>query len=178
MATRHPGTPQINKAVPTPEQGKKRGYSPNIEISPTSAPKLEKKTRKNSIDIDDIDPSQAKMEPETESMDLTMANLKMWMANISKQLSDTVKLDNIKDLASKSDLDTINDRITAQGEEINQLREELKECQQNFNQLRTQFDLTTAQELDRKQESAERGRGQGQYRTRSNMADSENKPTR
>ena len=181
MAARHPGTPDVNKGIATPEQGKKRVYSPNTVVSPTSAPNQEKKTRKNSIEIDEINPSPVEMEPDPETMpqqDLTMADLKSWMNKISNQLSETVKLENIKDLASKADLDTINDRITAQGTEINQIRDELNKCQQDITQLRTQFDLTTAQELDRKQGSAERGLGQVQGRDSTNMADNNNNSTR
>ena len=52
---------------------------------------------------------------------LTMADLKAWMKMISDKLKETLKLDNIKDLASKKDLETMSDRITAQGNEIQQM---------------------------------------------------------
>ena len=55
-----------------------------------------------------------------------MVDLKAWMKTISDKLKETVKLDNIKDLASKKDLETMSDRIMAQGNEIQQIGDELK----------------------------------------------------
>ena len=165
MAEQHPGTPaRINNNNPsasTPDQGVKRNYSPGTTLSPNQ----EKKARKDSIDIDDIDPTQLEMEPETEK-DLTMSDHKSWMKTISEQLKETVKLDNIKDLASKQDLDIMGDRITAQGNEIQQIRDEIKLCQSDISSLRSQFDKTIAEELERKLETAAGSQGQG----RINMA--------
>ena len=95
------------------------------------------------------------MDPESEK-DLTMSDLKSWMKTISDQLKETVKLDNIKDLASKKDLEIMADRITAQGmrNEIQQICDELKLCQENITSLRTQFDRTIAEELEQKFETA------------------------
>ena len=66
MADKHPGTParinNNNPSVSTLEQGLKRNYSPGAILSPNQ----EKKACKDSIDIDDIDPSRIKMEPYTE----------------------------------------------------------------------------------------------------------------
>ena len=79
MADKHPGTQaRTNNNTPsvsTPDQGVKRNYSPGTTLSPNQ----EKKARKDSIDIDDIDPSQVEMVPEAEK-DLTMSDLKSWIS--------------------------------------------------------------------------------------------------
>ena len=156
----------INRPTPaTPDTNRKRLLSPTA-ISPSNEQLNEKKLRKDSIELDDSEIYQSEME---ENKDLTKADLKKWMSTISDQLKNTVKVEDLKELATQSDINMLEDKITAQNTEITQVREELNKCQDDINKIRTQFDQAIASELDRKLKSADADIGQTLPR-RVNMA--------
>ena len=127
---------------PTNEQGIKRLLSPD-STKLTEAEKLDKRLRQNSIEIEDDSeriPSMAEAEqPERD--------LKSWMATISGQLKLT---------ATKQDLDTINNRIDAQGIEIKQIRDELSQYKKNFDNLQASFDQNEARKFSGEYETTNR----------------------
>ena len=145
-----------NPTPTTPDLSRKRVLSPTT-ISPSNEQLNEKKFRKDSIEIDEIEPSQVEMEKDD---DLTMSDLKVWMSTILTQLSTTVKVEDLKDLATQGDIQLLNDKITAQNTEIDQVRDDLKRCQEDINKIRSQFDRAVAEELDRKLKTADIDIGQ------------------
>ena len=112
----------------TLEQRNKRLLSPeSANLHTTNI--LDKRQRHDSISIiEDMDPvpEPAQGNKEGES------DLKTWM---------------IENLATKIDFTTMSDRITAQGEEIKQLRDELTNYKKEFDNLRLAFDRCEAQKL-------------------------------
>ena len=115
-------------------------------LSPQLNTNTEDKRRRNdSIEIEeDLSSQSFKMEKET-----TLADLKILMDSIIMQLKDTAKSDDLLTLASKQDIKEIDDRVTAQNEEIVQLREQMKEVQKNLNSLQSTVDGQMAANLTR-----------------------------
>ena len=143
------------------DQGQKRLLSP--ESNTTSFE--DKRRRNNSIEIDDLNPSQvSNMEPQP-----TLLDLKKCMNVILTRLDTTVKADDLKQLATKQDLKGIDDRITANNQEISQLRDEMKQLKGNFDQLQTSVDGQIAQNMAR----VDRSRGHEPGSSQFNMATSE-----
>ena len=109
------------------EHSLKRVLSPDsVNITPG---KIEdKRRRQGSIDIvDDImDPIGVGEIPPS------MMDLKKCMDVILKRLDTTAKKDDLNDLATKTDLKELDDRITAQAQKITQLRDELKVVKSKF----------------------------------------------
>ena len=115
-------------------------------LSPQLNTNTEDKRRRNdSIEIEeDLSSQSFKMEKET-----TLADLKILMDSIITQLKDTAKSDDLLTLASKQDIKEIDDRVTAQNEEILQLREQMKEVQNNLNSLQSTVDGQMAANMTR-----------------------------
>ena len=101
----------------TDQTSKKRLLSPESSNYINSSTPIEKKQRQSDHSLARI-PNSGKImaEKESEPGDLTA-----WMARISGQLEQTVNKDDIGLLATKQDINLINDRITAQAEEIKQI---------------------------------------------------------
>ena len=145
------------------EQGTKRLLSPES----TNAKPDDKRVRNDSIEIDDQTPSQIpNMEGDLEQP-LTLADLKKTMDIILSRLSLTASTQDLKGLATKDDIKVLDDRITAQGTEISQLRNEMKTIQGKFNDLQNNVDSQTAANLTRDARSLGRDPGN----TRTSMAD-------
>ena len=105
----------------------------SVSLPATSTP-IEKRQRHNSKKACDINPLNLnKMETEPQ-------DLQSWMAMISSQLKLT---------ATKLDIQQMNDAITAQGQEINQIKDELKLHKKDLDDLRNSFDQSQARRLNR-----------------------------
>ena len=122
------------------EQGLKPVLSPeSVNITPG---KIKDKRRRHSSDI-----VSYKMEPQEgvrEEAPLTMIDMKKYMDVILTRLDTTVKKNDLKDLVTKSDLKVMDDRISAQGQEITQLMEEIKGIRTNFDSLQGTVDRQIA----------------------------------
>ena len=96
----------------------------------------EKRRRQGSIDI-----VNETMEPiGVGEIPPSMMDLKKCMDVILKRLDTTARKDDLNDLATKTDLKELDDRITAQAQEISQLRGELKVVKSNFDNLQVSVD--------------------------------------
>ena len=144
------------------EQRNKRLLSPESSIQPVKS-KLDKRQRQDSLEIDEDNLSQINMDP----VETPPEDLKTWMARISGQLTLAAQKSDLEELATKQDLDIMRDNITAQGAEINQLRQELADHKKDLDELRSTFDRNEARNINRMQQSAGRYLGQGQV---NNMA--------
>ena len=112
----------------------KRLLSPQLDINTE-----DKRRRNESIETKaDVPPLSFNMEKET-----TLADLKLLMDSI------TAKTDDLLTLASKQDIKEIDDRVTAQNEEIVQLRDQMKEIQNNLNNLQSTVDSQMAANMTR-----------------------------
>ena len=121
----------------------KRLLSPS-NIDPTENPD-DKRSRNASLDIDEIDPTQlGKMELDKEPM---MSDLKKSMDTILAQLSLTALSEDLKKVASRTDLKEMDNRLLAQSQEIGQLREEMKSLRGNFESLQSNVDRQIAANL-------------------------------
>ena len=139
---------QIPQQIP-PFQGEKRNLSPNAVISPTL--NIDDKRRRN----EDPDNDQNQLidnEP-------TMTDLKTAMDAILTRLNTT---------ATKVDVATINDKITAQNCEIEQLKTKMQKHEEEMKKLQTIIDEGVAANLHRKLQTAD----QTTRMKTSNMADS------
>ena len=87
------------------------------------------------------------------------------MARISGQLEMTVNKKDIELLATKTDINIINDRITAQAEDIKQIRDEMGQYKKKINNLRDNMDRGEATKLNRMY------RQLGQPNVNNNMSD-------
>ena len=142
---------------PATDQGTKRLLSPESVQQPDI---LDKRLRHDSLEFEDQDPSQKIIPSNMEGKDSLPKDLNTWMAQISGQLKMTVQKSDLDTLATKEDLSIIRDNITAQGEEINQLRQEIAGYKKDLDSLRTTFDLNEAEKLNRKLQTAGRYVGQ------------------
>ena len=125
------------------EQGKKRLLSPGNNNS--AANPDDKRRRNDSVEIDDLDPSQIEI---MEQDNLTMSNLNIKMDKMIEQLSLSVKAEDIKNLVSKADLKIFDDRLLAQSQEIGQLRDEMKSLKSNLDVLQSNLDSHIATSFD------------------------------
>ena len=120
MVGNHYVIPDKHQAMYTPkpdQTSKKRLLSPESSNYINSSTPTEKKQRQ-------FDPSLPRKQNTGNIMavkESVPGDLTTWMARISGQLEQTVNKDDIKLLATKQDIDLINDRITAQAEEIKQI---------------------------------------------------------
>ena len=131
-------TPQIPTMIPNVHQDtrEKRNLSPTTLTSP-SAINDEKRQRNESGDIDDrIDSGK---EP-------TMLDLKTTMDAIMARLSTT---------ATKVDISTINDKITAQNVEIEQMKVRMQKHDEDLKKLQTIIDEGVAATLHGKLQTAD-----------------------
>ena len=144
------------------EQGIKRLLSPESNISAE-----DKRRRNNSLEIVEDTPTKSvTMEPET-----TLSDIRLLINTLSARLDNTAKTEDLLNLATKQDLKTIDDRITAQGQEITQLRTEVQNLQSNFNTLQANVDGQFAASLAGGERSVGHGPGREPGRTTTNMAD-------
>ena len=74
-------------------------------------------------------------EPQSSLLDITLL-----MDSISIRLDHTAKVDDIKDLATKNDLKEMDDRILAQGQEIQQLRGKINSLRNNVASIQLTVD--------------------------------------
>ena len=143
------------------DQGTKRLRSPGTANASNHSD--DKRRRNDSIEIIEEGSSQIEnMNPEEPSL----TDIKTTMDTILARLKLTPLAEDIKNLVSKDDLKVIDDRITAQNQEIGQLREEIKTLKGNFETLQANVDNQTA--LNLATESRSLGRDPGY--TTSNMA--------
>ena len=130
---------QVQPQIPTFQQGEKRLLSPNAIISPT-ATKEDKRLRNGSGEPEDkMSTSDSEQEP-------TMSDLKTAMDAILARLGTT---------ATKVDIASINDKITAQNVEIDQIKTKMVKQEEDLKKLQSLFDGTVAANLNRKPETAE-----------------------
>ena len=125
------------------EQGKKRLLSPG-NINPETNPD-DKRRRNDSVDIDDFEPSQLEDMAQAE---LSLSDINKKMDIIMQQLTLSVKVDDLKNLANKNDLKIFDDRLLAQSQEIGQLREEMKSLKGDFDVLQSNLDSHIAASFD------------------------------
>ena len=147
--------PQMIPVLPNfqPDNREKRNLSPTTTVSPTINCNNEEKRRRNeSGDIDDkVGDNAMYKEP-------TMTNLKTYMDAIMARLNTT---------ATKIDVASINDRLTAQSVEFEQLRTRLQKQEGNIEKIQSQIDEGLAASLARKQGTA----GTSTRMTTTNMVD-------
>ena len=139
---------------PNTDQRPKRLLSPESVNLPIPT-KLDKRQRHNSLlVVDDLPDKQSAMnENETPASDL-----KQWMTRISAQLELAASKTDIVGLATKQDLDKINDQMLAQGQEIKQIREEMDLYKKDFEALRLTVDKAEAMKLNSSYETTDRMR--------------------
>ena len=132
------------------EQRQKRLLSAESINLPTST-KLDKRQRQESlIVVEDLPDNQ----PTMDGKDIPGSDLKIWMARISAQLELAASKTDIVGLATKQDLDKIDDRISAQGEEIKQIKEELDQYKKDIDAIRLSVDQAEAMKLNRSYETS------------------------
>ena len=120
----------------TTEQRSKRLLSPeSVNLSVTA--KLDKRQRHDSLVIEEDLPVKPSDMAEKESPE---PDLKIWMARISSQLELAASKTDIVGLATKQDINQINDTIVAQGAEIKQLRDEMQQYNKDFEAFRLSVD--------------------------------------
>ena len=141
------------------EQGTKRLLSPES----TSSTSEDKRCRNDSIEIDELTPSQVQINEGETEQPLTLADLKKTMDEILTQLSFKASSQDLKGVATKEDIKVLDDRISARGTEISQLRVEMVTLQGKFNELQTNVDSQTAANLTRG--AGSRGRDPGSITT-------------
>ena len=124
------------------EQGQKRLLSPESNTNPNTE---DKRRCNDSLEIDEIAPSQV----ENMEQEITLLDLKKLLDGVIVQLKDTAKADDLLNLASKQDIKEIDDRVTAQSQEINQLRTQMSTLQNNFNSLQSTVDGQLAANMAR-----------------------------
>ena len=145
------------------------GYRTKRLLSPESAnlqtlqTPIEKKQRHKSSTSAEFNLITFEMNEE----EIVPRDLQAWMAMISKQLKTVVCNTDLEDLATKQDLQNMNDSVVAQGEEIKQIRDELTKYKKDFDALRISFDEAEARNLHRKYSTAD---SMGQSNV-NNMAD-------
>ena len=129
---------QMTPLLPNNQQDvrEKRNLSPTTPISPTAI--SEEKRRRNQSG-DDIDSDSVSKEP-------TMTDLKTYMDAIMARLNTT---------ATKIDIASINDKITAQNLEIDQLKSRMQKHDEEMKKLQTTIDEGVAARLHRNLESAD-----------------------
>ena len=120
----------------------------------------DKRRRNDSIEIVDSQSLQSKAMEDFPEFKPTLRDLK-------KTMDNTVESEDIKDLATKHDLKVMDDRICAQGQEISQLRGELKIIQGNVASLQSTVDGQLAENIAKQAGSMGREPGSAN----SNMAD-------
>ena len=132
-------TPQIPAMIPNANQDtrEKRFLSPTTLISPTAI-NDEKRRRNEGGDTDD-NGSDSTKEP-------TMLDLKTYMDALMARLNTT---------ATKVDISAINDKITAQNVEIDQLKSRMQKHDEDIKKLQTIVDEGVAASLNRKLRSAD-----------------------
>ena len=89
-------------------------------------------------------------------------DLKSWMARRSGQLNLAAQKLDLDGLATKNDLATMRDSITAPGEEKKQLRQELVSHKKDVDNLPSMFDQSEALKLNRNSKYVSAGRDLGQ----------------
>ena len=136
---------------------KKRLLSPETINAASFLTPDEKKQRQN-ITIEGL----TLLILDMEGNDSVPDNLTAWMARISGQLDLTVNKTDIENLATKEDITLINDRNTAQGEEIKQIREEMDKYKKDLNRISETMDRNEAVRLNRMYRTADSNMGQGQ----------------
>ena len=89
----------------------------------------------------------------------SLLDIKQLIDSMSIGLNNTVSIDDIKVLATRKDLSELDARIDAQGQEILQLRGELKLLQNNIASVQTTVDSQIASGLGNGAESTGRDPG-------------------
>ena len=139
---------------PNIDQRPKRLLSSESVNLPNSS-KLDKRQRHNSLLIvNDLQDNQIAMDEN----ELPEPDLRKWMARISAQLELAASKTVIVGLATKQDLDKMNDQIVAQGQEIKQIREEIDQYKKDFDSLRLSVDQAEPLKLKRSYETTDRMR--------------------
>ena len=137
-------TPQIPSMIPNMQQdtGEKRNWSPNTNTSPSTLNE-EKRKRNESGDLENRESSgpDEKKEP-------TMTDLKTYMDAIMARLNTT---------ATKIDISSLNDRISAQNIEIEQIKVKMQKHDDEMKNLQTIIDEEVAASLSRKLQTADGG---------------------
>ena len=125
------------------EQGKKRLLSPgNVNLVNTPD---DKRRRNDSLVIEEDEPAQPlNMEPEQQP---SLLDLKKSIDAIITSLNLTASKEDIKNLASKNDIKTLDDRLLAHDQEIGQLRDEIKTLKGNIDSLQSNVDSQLAASL-------------------------------
>ena len=123
------------------EQGQKRLLSPE-SITTTE----DKRRRNGSIEIIDFD---SQIETTMAEPAPSVSDLKNSMDTMMASLALTANKEDIKHLATKGDFKIMDDRITAQGTEISQLRSEVKTLQENMVTLQSNVDSQFANSFAR-----------------------------
>ena len=143
------------------DQGTKRLLSP--ETVNSVANKEDKRRRNDSLEIDESDPSQVEiMDPKQPSM----WDLQKSMDDVLRRLTLTALSEDLNKLVSKDDLKELDDRVLAQSQEIDQLRDEMKGMQTKFDRLQSNVDSHIAANLS----GATRSLGRDPGRTITSMA--------
>ena len=138
----------------TTEQRSKRLLSPeSVNLSATA--KLDKRQRHDSLVIEEDLPVKPSDMAEKESPE---PDLKIWMARISSQLELAASKTDIVGLATKQDINQMNDTIVAQVAEIKQLRDEMQQYKKDFEALRLSVDQAEAMKLNKSYETSDRKR--------------------
>ena len=135
-----PYLPQVEPQIPNFQQiqGEKRVLSPNATTSPSTTNE-DKRQRNVSEDIDEgLSAPESAPQP-------TMTDLKTAMDAILARLNTT---------ATKVDIASINDKITAQNIEIDQLKTRMIKHEEDMKKLQSLVDEGVAGNLNRKPESA------------------------
>ena len=149
------------------DQGLKRILSP--ETTNANSQNEDKRRRKDSLEIVEFDLADT-MEPVQPDQPLTLLDIKKSIDTILSRLELTALSDDIKNLVSKDDLKELDDRIVAQGQELNQIKEKMKVLKGDFNLLQSNVDGRLAENLARGERSLGRDPSRDPGTTTFNMA--------
>ena len=135
-------TPQMPTMLPNPPQDnrEKRNWSPNTNTSPST---LNEEKRRRNESGDNVIPTSGNTNDLKEP---TMLDLKTYMDAIMTRLNTT---------AAKIDITSINDKITAQNIEIDQLKVRVNKHEEVMKNLQATIDEGVAASLTRKLQSAD-----------------------
>ena len=150
--------PAIDTDMTTPG---KRLLSPEALQAENPDEKRKKGEHTESIDeSDEVDINLAKLIMEDEK-EPTRAELKKYMDTILKTVNDNGLI--MKELATKQNYEEVRGQMTAQGLEIQELREEVKKLQDSVKNIEANADLHMAENLNRMTGSAGREYGSGRF---------------